>query len=168
MTQNKTKLLCNTHVGTYRDGNFSNLDSDSIKFLDQVSYSWYKANYSPVNFTREHVGGTLFLHFSNSLVNMLAKLLVNILDKLLVNLLAKSLVNLLAEALVSMLAEAMVNVLAKELMNIHVVWVTGEQVGLFTGEQVELIYENLLVKRKQNQKQIYGKINLVKLSRCKN
>ena len=91
---------------------------------------------------------------------MLAKSLVNILDKLLVNLLAKSLVNLLAEALVSMLAEAMVNVLAKELMNIHVVWVTGEQVGL--------IYENLPVKRKQNQKQIYEKINLVKLSRCKN
>ena len=56
---------------------------------DQVSYFWYKAKYSPVNFTWEHVGQINFLHFSNSLVNMLAKSLVNILAEVLVNILAE-------------------------------------------------------------------------------
>ena len=55
-------------------------------FFDQVLYSWYKANtYSPVNFTREHVGQIIFMHFSNSLVNMLVKSLVNMLAQSLVN-----------------------------------------------------------------------------------
>ena len=29
-----------------------------------------RPTYSPVNFTKEHVGQIIFLHFSNSLVNM--------------------------------------------------------------------------------------------------
>ena len=57
-----------------------------------------------------------FLHFSNSLVNMLAKSLVNMLAKALVNMLAKSLVNMLIEAQVNMhtcmLLESLVNKLA--------------------------------------------------------
>ena len=51
-----------------------------------------------------------FLHFSNSLVNMLAKSLVNMLAEALVNMLAKALVNMLAKSLVNMLTEAQVNI----------------------------------------------------------
>ena len=51
-----------------------------------------------------------FLHFSNSLVNMLAKSLVNMLAEALVNMLAKALVNMLAKSLVNMLTEALVNI----------------------------------------------------------
>ena len=60
-----------------------------------------RSTYSPVNFTREHAGQIIFLHFSNSIVNMLAKS---------ENMLAKSLVNMLTEALVNMLTEALVNI----------------------------------------------------------
>ena len=84
-----------------------------------------RPTYSPVNFTREHVGQNIFLHFSNSLVNMLGKSLVNMLAKALVNMLAetlvnmlgKSLVNMLTKSLMNMLAEALVNMLAKSLVN---------------------------------------------------
>ena len=38
-----------------------------------------RTTYSPVNFTREHLGQIIFLHFSDSLVNMSAKSLVNML-----------------------------------------------------------------------------------------
>ena len=51
-----------------------------------------------------------FLHFSNSLVNMLAKSLVNMLAEALVNMLAKALVNMLAKSVVNMLTEAQVNI----------------------------------------------------------
>ena len=51
-----------------------------------------------------------FLHFSNSLVNMLAKSLANMLAEALVNMLAKALVNMLAKSLVNMLTEAQVNI----------------------------------------------------------
>ena len=91
-----------------------------------------RPTYSPVNFTWEHVGQNIFLHFSNSLVDMLAKSLVNML--------AKALVNMLAEALVNMFAKSMVNMLAEAMVNIHVICVTGEQVGLVTSEVVGLIF----------------------------
>ena len=70
--------------------------------------------YSPVNFSRENVGQIICLHFSNSLVNMLAKSLVHMLTKGLVNMLATSLVNMLAKSLLNMLAEALVN-----MVNMH-------------------------------------------------
>ena len=60
-----------------------------------------------------------FLHFSNSLVNMLAKSLVNMLAKSLVNMLAEALVNMLAKALVNMLAKSLVNMLTEAQVNIH-------------------------------------------------
>ena len=44
-----------------------------------------RPTYSPVNFTREHVGQIICLHFSNSLVNMLATSLLNMLAEALVN-----------------------------------------------------------------------------------
>ena len=74
--------------------------------------------FSPVNFTREHVGQIIFLKFSNSIVNMLAQSLVNILGKSLRNMLAKSLVNMSAKSLVNMLAKALMNMLANSLVNI--------------------------------------------------
>ena len=60
-----------------------------------------------------------FLHFSNSLVNMLAKSLVNMLAEALVNMLAEALVNMLAKALVNMLAKSLVNMLTEAQVNIH-------------------------------------------------
>ena len=74
-----------------------------------------RATYSPFNFIREHVGQIIFLHFSNSLVNMIVKSLVKILSKSLVTMLAKSLVNMLTETLVNMLAKALVDILTKAL-----------------------------------------------------
>ena len=58
-----------------------------------------RPTYSLVNFTREHVGQIIFLHFSNSLASMLAKSLVNMLAKSLVNMLVTSLVNMLTQSL---------------------------------------------------------------------
>ena len=99
-----------------------------------------RPTYSPV----EHVGQIIFLHFSNSLVNMFAKLLVNMLAKSLENIMAKSLVSLLAQSPVSMLAKSLLNLLPELLVNIlvniHVVWVTGEQAALVTGEEVGLVF----------------------------
>ena len=77
-----------------------------------------RATYSPVNFIREHISQINFLHFSNSLVSMLAKSLVNLLAEVLVKMLVEALVNMLVEALVNMLAEALVNILAKSLVDI--------------------------------------------------
>ena len=73
-----------------------------VKPLIKCRIPGRRLTYSPVKFTREHVGQNIFLHFSNSLVNMLAKSLVDMLAEALVRKLAKSLVNMLAKSLVNM------------------------------------------------------------------
>ena len=62
--------------------------------------------YSPVNFPREHVGQIIFLHFSNSLVNMLAKSLVKMLAEGMMTILAWLLVKILTESLLNMLSKS--------------------------------------------------------------
>ena len=106
-----------------------------------------RPTYSPVNFTREHVGQIIFLHFSNSLVNMLAKSLVNMLAEALVNMLVKSLVNKLDKPLVNMLAEALVNMFTKSLANMLaealVNMLTKSLVNMMTKSLVNMLAEDL-------------------------
>ena len=69
-----------------------------------------------------------------------------------------------------MLAKSSVNMLAKSLVNIlttSLVSMLGARFLRFFPFIKLKVYENSPVKKKQNQKQTYAKINLVKISLCK-
>ena len=101
-----------------------------------------RSTYSPVNFTREHAGQIIFLHFSNSIVNMLAKS-ENMLAKSLVNMLTEALVNMLTEALVNMLTKSLVNLLAESLESL-VNMLAWHLVKMLTESLVNMLAESLL------------------------
>ena len=85
--------VCHTYI-SYKNETWDNY---TLPKKDRIPVT--RPTYSPVNFTREHVGQNIFLHFSNLLVNILARSLVKMLAKALVKMFAKSLANKLPKAL---------------------------------------------------------------------